>query len=119
MVFFFIIFLVERAHGHDAQRPDLDNWYSQLRSHTDSPCCDGSDFGKGTAAHLEPQDWATQDKPNSHYKVFLEGVWVDVPDTALVDVPNKDGRALVWFYTTWIEQIGKPTIRCFMPGTMT
>lgn len=125
MVFLFLvvilimIFCIRGAAAHDLEHPNLDQWYSELHSHIGGPCCDGSDFGKGSAAHLEPQDWGTQDRPNSHYTVFLEGEWRDVPDSAVVDVPNVDGRALVWFYSIWTSPgVKVPTIRCFMPGTM-
>jgi hypothetical protein len=121
-MFFVIAFMLiglRAVTAHDPDHSELNEWYSRLQSKGKAMCCDGSDFGSGTAAHLEPQDWQTQDKPNSHYKVFLEGEWRDVPDTALVDVPNKDGRALVWFYTTWVSAtVATPTIRCFMPGAM-
>src|SRR5713226_4570966 len=80
------------------------------------PCCDGSD-----SAHAEPSDWETQNKPRSHYKVRLDGVWADVPDEAVVTGPNRDGRTLVWYYDSWTGHSGIPgkVIKCFMPGTMT
>ncbi len=80
------------------------------------PCCDGSD-----SAHVEPSDWETQNKPRSHYKVRLDGVWADVPDEAVVTGPNRDGRTLVWYYDSWTGHSGIPgkVIKCFMPGTMT
>ena len=63
----------------------------------------------------------TQNKPKSHYKVRLDGVWADVPDEAVVTEPNRDGRTLVWYYDSWTGHSGKPgkVIKCFMPGTMT
>lgn len=112
--------------AHDHNRPDLAQWFMGLKSKI-SACCDGSE-----AVHLSDVDWETQDKPTSHYKVripidfeqyekSLTGqevptVWVDVPDEALVNEPNKDGQTLVWpMYLQW----NVPRVRCFMPGPET
>jgi hypothetical protein len=42
-------------------------------------------------------------------------VWVDVPEDAVITEPNRAGRTMVW--PIWGYQ--GPTIRCFMPGSMT
>jgi hypothetical protein len=52
-------------------------------------------------------------------KVEVEGQdvdtqWVDVPDNALVTEPNKDVGTLVWPIFGYLS----PSIRCFLPGTM-
>ena len=103
------------AEAHDPSHPELDGWYEKLESGK-GPCCDGSD-----SAHVEPSDWETQNKPRSHYKVRLDGVWADVPDEAVVTGPNRDGRTLVWYFDSWTGHSGIPgkVIKCFMPGTMT
>ena len=103
------------AEAHDASHPELDGWYKKLESGK-GPCCDGSD-----SVHVEPSDWETQNKPRSHYRVRLDGVWADVPDEAVVTGPNRDGRTLVWYYDGWTGHSGIPgkVIKCFMPGTMT
>ena len=67
---------ISPAEAHDASHPELDGWYEKLESGKGA-CCDGSD-----SAHVEPSDWETQNKPRSHYKVRLDGVWADVPDEA-------------------------------------
>ena len=106
---------ISPAGAHDASHPELDGWYKKLESGK-GPCCDGSD-----SVHVEPSDWETQNKPRSHYKVRLDGVWADVPDEAVVTGPNRDGRTLVWYYDGWTGHSGIPgkVIKCFMPGTMT
>ena len=38
-------------------------------------------------------DWESKD---GHYRVRLEGQWIDVPDDALITVPNRFGRTMVW-----------------------
>ena len=63
---------ISPAEAHDASHPELDGWYEKLESGK-GPCCDGSD-----SVHVEPSDWETQNKPRSHYKVRLDGVWADV-----------------------------------------
>jgi hypothetical protein len=40
-----------------------------------------------------------------HYQVMLEGQWVDVPDEAVLDVPNKYGKALVWYSKSWRSKV--------------
>ena len=99
------------ARAHDAEHPELDDWYRSLNSGK-GPCCDGSDFDNGTAAHLAEIDWETRD---GRYRVRIEGEWVDVPPEAVIDLPNRDGRALVWFF----HVDGHPRVRCFMPGAGT
>lgn len=109
-----LLFLAVKASAHDRERPDLDSWFMGLESKGHSPCCDGSE-----ALRLDDVDWESHD---DHYRVRLpamqdapsssEQVWVDVPDEAVVEGPNRDGRAMVWPH--YID--GHPVPRCFMPG---
>jgi hypothetical protein len=92
------------AFGHDHNRPELNDWFKSLRSGK-GPCCDGSD-----ATSLDDPDWENN---NGHYRVRIDGAWIDVPDEAVLDTPNRDGRAMVWPYYINGELHG---IRCFMPG---
>lgn len=96
------------ARGHDAAHPELDNWFMSLHGRHGIPCCDGSD-----ATRLSDVDW---DMHDGHYRVRLEGQWVDVPDSAVVDGPNRAGSTMVWPYYLDGKPIG---VRCFMPGTET
>ena len=53
---------------------------------------------------------------DGHYRVRLEGEWLDVPDEAVITEPNRVGRTMVWPITRlWRDR----RIRCFMPGSMT
>lgn len=100
--------LVQPAYGHDHEHPELDGWFMGLQSKGKSPCCDGAD-----AMRLNDVDWESKD---GHYRVRLGNKWVDVPEGALVEGPNRDGRAMVWPYLL----DGEPTgVRCFMPGALT
>ena len=91
--------------GRYANSP-LKEWFDSLRSGK-GPCCSDAD---GTA--VSDVDWGSG---NGHYRVRLEGDWVDVPDEAVITEPNRVGRTMVWP----IRGYGGLTIRCFMPGSMT
>jgi hypothetical protein len=99
------------GHARDNGRfaganPELKAWFDSLRSGK-GPCCSDAD---GTA--LSDVDWESS---SGHYRVRLEGEWVDVPDDAVITVPNRIGRTMVWP----MYRDGKMTPRCFMPGSMT
>jgi hypothetical protein len=51
---------------------------------------------------------------DGHYRVRLEGRWIDVPDDAVVTEPNRAGRTMVWP----MRFDGETFIRCFMPGSV-
>ena len=97
---------IGRARAHDYQHPELNSWYESLHSGK-GPCCDGSD-----ATRVDDADWETKD---GHYRVRIDGEWVDVPNDAVVDGPNRAGRTMVWPYYLNGAFVG---VRCFMPGSM-
>jgi hypothetical protein len=86
--------------------PELKAWFDSLKSGK-GPCCSDAD---GTA--LSDVDWESK---SGHYRVRLEGEWIDVPDDAVITTPNRIGRTMVWP----MYRDGKITPRCFMPGSMT
>jgi hypothetical protein len=94
-----------RDDGRYANSP-LKPWFEGLQSKSGGKCCANAD---GIA--LSDVDWDTKD---GHYRVFLRGEWVDVPDDTVIKQPNLAGRTMVW--PQYID--GRPFIRCFMPGTM-
>jgi hypothetical protein len=94
-----------RDDGRYAGSP-LKPWFDQLRSGK-GPCCSDAD---GSA--VGDADWDTR---NGHYRVRLEGEWVEVPEDAVVAGPNRAGRTMVWL----MYQDGKPAVRCFIPGSLT
>ena len=100
-----VISTIRCARAHDHQHPELNSWYKSLRS-SKGPCCDGSD-----ATRVDDADWESKD---GHYRVRIDGEWVDVPNEAVVPGPNLAGRSMVWPYYVY----GHPKARCFMPGTM-
>lgn len=111
-ILFGAVMLTSRAHARD---PDgrfvgspLKSWFDKLTSGK-GPCCSDADGNVVVDA-----DWETKD---GHYRVRIKGDWHDVPDDAVVTVPNLFGRTMVW--PLGGEGWRPLTIRCFMPGSMT
>ncbi|HKU07021.1 MAG TPA: hypothetical protein VJR30_13210 [Bradyrhizobium sp.] len=84
----------------------LKQWFEGLASKR-GLCCSDAD---GRA--VSDVDWESKD---GHYRVWLEGAWHDVPEDAVVTVPNRAGRTMVWPVRGALGL----TIICFMPGPMT
>jgi hypothetical protein len=95
-----------RDRGQYAANPEIKAWFDRLASRK-GPCCSDAD---GSA--VSDVDWETRD---GHYRVRIEGEWVDVPDEAVITEPNRVGRTMVWPIRGYLGL----TIRCFMPGSMT
>jgi hypothetical protein len=92
--------------GRYANSP-LKPWFDHLASGK-GLCCSMAD-GETVA---DP-DWEAKD---GHYRVWLDGGWIDVPDDALITEPNLFGRTMVWP----VRHEGNSIfIRCFMLGSMT
>jgi hypothetical protein len=91
--------------GRYANSP-LKQWFDSLKSGK-GPCCSDAD---GTA--VSDVDW---ESANGHYRVRLDGDWIDVPDEAVITEPNRIGRTMVWPLRGYLGV----SIRCFMPGSMT
>lgn len=106
-----VLLSVHFAHAHDHTRPDLNGWFSGLHSEQ-GLCCDGTDIDTGKARHVATEDWDTKD---GHYRVRLDGEWIDVPDNAVIHQPNLYGETLVWP----VKGYDGVWIRCFLPGSMT
>jgi hypothetical protein len=111
---FAVLLLALASHlGHARDRgqfantnPELKAWFETLKSGK-GPCCSDAD---GTA--VSDVDWQSG---NGHYRVRLDGEWIDVPDEAVITEPNRIGRTMVWPLRGYLGL----TIRCFMPGSMT
>ena len=91
----------------------LHDWFEHLASGK-GLCCSFAD-----GYMVEDADWETR---GGHYRVRVpvavnaaDAIWVDVPDEAVINEPNKAGRTMVWP----LYGLGPVSIRCFMPGTMT
>lgn len=99
--------------GHAVARDDgryagssLKPWFDSLKSGK-GLCCSDAD---GSA--VADVDWESKD---GHYRVRLDGRWIDVPDDAVITEPNRSGRTMVWP----IKDALGISIRCFLPGSMT
>jgi hypothetical protein len=80
--------LLSRDRGQFAKStPEMKAWFDALKSER-GPCCSDAD---GTV--VSDVDWDTKD---GHYRVRLDGEWIDVPDDALITEPNRAGRTMVW-----------------------
>lgn len=93
-----------RDDGRYAGSP-LKQWFDSLKSGK-GPCCSDAD-----GFTVSDPDWESKD---GHYRVRLDGEWIDVPDDAVITVPNRYGRTVVWPIPSTVGKI----IRCFMPGSM-
>ena len=93
--------------GRYANSPNKE-WFDSLKSGK-GPCCSDAD---GTA--LADVDWESHD---GHYRVRIEGEWVDVPEDAVLTGPNLVGKTMVW--PVYYRAMGAPVrveIRCFLKG---
>ena len=90
--------------GRYADSP-LKPWFDSLRSGR-GLCCSNAD---GVA--VADPDWDSKD---GHYRVRIDGDWIDVPDDAVIKEPNRAGRTMVWPN----KSPAGTSIRCFLPGTM-
>jgi hypothetical protein len=105
------------AYPHDSKRPELTNWFKNLKNKAGKRCCDSGD-GQHAAA-----EW---DMAKGGYKVMLRhphrptepGQWFDVPASVVIDQPNLSGVAMVWWFPIYNYRDGSmtPELRCFIPG---
>lgn len=89
----------------------LKSWFEHLSSEK-GLCCSLAD-----GLVVEDPDWmpfSESAKPSVHYRVRINGPWIDVPDDAVITEPNPVGKAMVWIV---MGDFGM-SIRCFMPGDM-
>ncbi len=86
-------------------------WFEHLSSQK-GLCCNDAD-----GLIVEDPDWKPyleSAKPRVHYRVRINGPWIDVPDDAVIAESNPIGKAMVWIV---MGDFGM-SIRCFMPGNM-
>lgn len=93
-----------RDDGRYTNSP-LKPWFDTLKSGK-GLCCSNAD-----GVVISDPDWESRD---GHYRVRLDGEWIDVPDDAVITEPNRAGRTMVWPLRGALGT----SIRCFLPGTM-
>lgn len=97
------------AFGHDDGRyanSPLKEWFDGLRSGK-GPCCSDAD-----GSVLKDVDWESKD---GHYRVRIDGEWINVDEDAVLTTPNRYGPAMVWPLRGYMGV----SVRCFLPGSMT
>ena len=67
--------------------PDLKAWFESLKSGK-GPCCSDAD---GTA--ISDADW---ESGNGHYRVRVEGQWVEVPDEAVITESRRTHHGMAY-----------------------
>jgi hypothetical protein len=89
--------------------PEVKAWAATLENKLREGCCSSADGWK-------PEE-VEYDMKGNKYRVRTDGEWYEVPSEAVVNVPNKFGFAVVWYYRSWLNGI-KPSvsIKCFIPG---
>jgi hypothetical protein len=104
----------EYAHAADHGQfgpmpPEVKAWANSLENKLKEGCC-------STADGWRPQE-VEYDMKGNKYRVKIEGDWYEVPAAALIDVPNRFGFPVVWYYKVWDNGI-RPSIsiRCVIPG---
>lgn len=101
------LLVASTVFAHDHKRAQLNEWLKGLQNAGKAPCCDGDDTDA-------IEDWDTLGKGGG-YRVKFRGQWHDVPESAIVEGPNRSGTALLWMNKGW----GGVSVRCFMPGSLT
>jgi hypothetical protein len=106
------VILIRDPTGKWANDP-LRPWFEALKNKDGLYCCAEAD-----GHPLDESEWDIKD---NHYRVFVQGEWIVVPDDALILGPNKFGKAIVWLqdYADLASGEIQPItrIRCFIPGS--
>ena len=83
--------------------PQVRAWFKSVIAKNGVPCCDVTD-GHRTECHMR----------EGAYGVPIEGVWMQVPEHAVIlDAGNPVGDAVVWY----VRHRGAIIISCFVPGS--
>jgi len=108
----FLVPAFARDNGQYADvAPEIRKWFDGLTDSKGSGCCSTADGLRLKTDALDPE-WECLVKK---CRVKISGEWYDVPDDALLQVPNRVGYAVVWY----VFENGKLVVRCFLRGTET
>jgi hypothetical protein len=119
-----LLFSLVPAVAHDSsQHAQLDpgdrQWFDGLKDANGNGCCSTADGLRLKTDAIDPE-WRCGEvagKPKCQVKIL--GLWYDVPDIALLKVPNRVGYAIVWYVLDDEADQGGIRIRCFMRGIET
>jgi hypothetical protein len=109
-IVFVTMVMCSKVFAHDREHPERDGWMMALQNSAGVLCCSITDTNV-----VKDVQWDTWRDPKgiSHYKIFVEEGWLQVPDDKVVHEPNKYGVPLAWLY----HSDGIPEVRCFLPGS--
>lgn len=99
----FLALLFAAAMQFAAKGQDLRQWFDSLKNQRGEQCCFNFD---GTS--VDDLGWKIE---RGKYHVWYNGAWNEIPDDAVVTVPNRLGRAHIWMRSDG-------TVRCFIPGPL-
>lgn len=81
----------------------LREWFDSLKNQRGEVCCFNFD-----GQSVDDLGWKIE---RGKYHVWYNGAWNEIPDEAVVTVPNRLGRAHIWMR-------GDGSVRCFIPGPL-
>ena len=114
------------AQAHDQHRPDLDNFYSNLKDPKGNSCCNLMDCHT-TDAEIRPGKdgrphwWARLAVPNGNGGWTERPEWMEIPDDKVLHQLNPTGEAVFCHTISWKLNNGTMldpasiTVRCFLP----
>lgn len=112
-----------RDNGQYAQAsPAEREWFNkQLVPGSGMKCCSEADGITAQEDIREGHYWTrfTAQVPiwhaetSEYTKIEQDSGWLEVPDKAVLQGPNKMGRPIVWW---WADTAGKLRVRCYAPG---
>lgn len=97
-----LIFGIVSFVGH-ANGQTLREWFDSLKNQRGEVCCFNFD-----GQSVDDLGWKIE---RGKYHVWYNGAWNEIPDEAVVTVPNRLGRAHIWMR-------GDGSVRCFIPGPL-
>jgi hypothetical protein len=112
VIFILVVVLLSYspARAHDTIHPDRNEWMMALENSAGVSCCSVTD--DNSVKDVQWDIWR-DDKGSSHYKIFIEGIWVKVDDSKIVKEPNKFGVPIAWLDRDY----GVVSVKCFLPGS--
>lgn len=127
------------SHANDPLKP----WFNSLKDKGGVSCCadadgaivkdvDWSAQGEGQECQRTPQLSFSDDgiKYEGHFCIRYKNIWWLVPDSAVVESPNRFGQAIIWpicqsqYHVSGADACKDDDstllfIRCFIPGAGT
>jgi hypothetical protein len=94
-----------KAEGAKEDPPEIRRWIEGLTDKQGRSCCASADGYRPSEVEYDTE--------HNHYTALVNGRWIDIPNEAVLTVPNKKGIALLWYYMSGNTVV----VRCFLPGS--